>query len=166
MNSEECREHDESSLRLRRLARLFTASPVYFITACTHERHPVLANADVHEAFHAFAENAAERGAWVGRYVIMPDHIHLFVAIDAPLEFSRWVKSLKNTLSKALRTRGTPAPHWQKGFFDHVLRSTESYSEKWRYMADNPLRAGLVADGDEWIYSGEIHPLRWQGREL
>jgi putative transposase len=101
----------------------------------------------------------------VGRYVIMPDHLHLFVAVDSLLELSQWMKSLKNTLSKTLRTKGEPSPHWQKGFFDHVLRSTESYSQKWEYVRANPHRAGLVLEGDEWSYSGEVHALRWQGRE-
>jgi len=39
---------------------------------------------------------------------------------------------------------------WQRGFFDHLLRSEESYSEKWNYVRNNPVRAGLVASGDDW----------------
>ena len=33
---------------------------------------------------------------------------------------------------------------WQEEFFDHVLRSSESYSQKWNYVKENPVRAGLV----------------------
>jgi putative transposase len=55
------------------------------------------------------------------------------------------------------------ALHWQKGFFDHVLRSTESYSEKWLYMVENSVRAGLVTDWKQWPYQGEIQPLRLDG---
>ena len=44
------------------------------------------------------------RGAWLGAYVLMPDHLHAFVVIDdARLNLSAWVKSLKNALSKTLR---------------------------------------------------------------
>ena len=56
------------------------------------------------------------------------------------------MKSLKNALSKTLRQSGTLPPHWQKGLFDHVLRSGESYDEKWDYVRENPVRAGLVQD--------------------
>jgi hypothetical protein len=28
--------------------------------------------------------------------------------------------------------------------FEHVLRSSESYTEKWNYVLDNPVRAGLA----------------------
>jgi len=38
-----------------------------------------------------------------------------------------------------------PRPHWQDGFFDHLLRSDESYGEKWNYVLQNPVRAGLVS---------------------
>ncbi len=99
---------------------------------------------------------------FVGRYVLMPDHAHLFVrqARDG-LPLSEWIKSLKNSLSKTLRTSGVPAPHWQKNFFDHVMRSADSYSEKWDYVCANPLRAGLVARPDHWFLQGAIHDLEF-----
>jgi len=40
--------------------------------------------------------------------------------------------------------------------FDHVLRSDESYGEKWDYVRHNPVRAGLVRECDDWPYQGEI----------
>ena len=48
---------------------------------------------------------------------------------------------------------------WQKEFFDHLLRSDESHAQKWDYVRDNPVRARLVSDPDEWPYQGEIHVL-------
>src|SRR5882724_10942693 len=71
----------------------------------------------------------------VGAYVLMPDHLHAFVAIDDQrLTLSMWMKSLKNALSRTLRVQGVPSPHWRKGFFDHILRSAESYGGKWSYV--------------------------------
>ena len=57
------------------------------------------------------------------------------------ITLAKWVKSLKNTISKTLRAERIALPHWQKAFFDHVLRSSESYSEKWEYVYENPARA-------------------------
>jgi hypothetical protein len=48
---------------------------------------------------------------------------------------------------------------WQREFFDHVLCSAESYGEKWNYVRDNPVRAGLVSMPDEWKFTGEIEIL-------
>jgi len=146
--------------RLRRLERVFPRAPVYFVTACTADRRKLLARAEVHDTFEEFARNGMERGVWVGRYVLMPDHLHAFVAFDDErINLQTWMKSLKNALSKTLRSVGIEAPHWQKGFFDHVLRSDESYSEKWEYVRHNPVRAGFVVRSEDWPYQGEIHPL-------
>ena len=146
--------------RLQRLDRIWVRHPIYFITAVTAERRPLLAQTAVHATIEQFALGGPARGAWLGGYVLMPDHLHAFVALDDRLlTLSSWMKSLKNTVSKTLRAAGIAAPHWQKGFFDHLLRSTESYAEKWAYVRENPVRAGLVACAEDWPHAGESFPL-------
>jgi REP element-mobilizing transposase RayT len=188
--------------RLKRLDRLFTSHPLYFVTTNTEDRKPILANAKVHKDFRKFCEAGLTRGVFVGKYVLMPDHLHLFVAFGEEYEatlierrrsqsaatggrrsqtdatsgesvaavcdrrlslLSEWMKSLKNSLSKTLRGMSVPAPHWQKGFSDHVMRSEESYFEKWLYVAENPVRKKLAARPDDWPFQGEIYPLEARG---
>ena len=36
------------------------------------------------------------------------------------------------------------------------MRDDESYTEKWIYVRENPVRAGLVARADDWPYQGEF----------
>ena len=149
--------------RLHRLDLVFVHTPIYFVTACTQNRRKLLARPKVHDAFLKFAQEGALRGAWVGGYALMPDHLHVFVATDDyRIMLSAWVKSLKNTISKALRLNGIAAPHWQKTFFDHLLRSEESYSEKWNYVRENPVRAGFVKTAEEWPFMGEIFRLEYR----
>jgi len=146
--------------RLHRLEQLHAENPVYFVTFCTEDRKPILASHKIHDAFVAFCQEALNRAVFVGRYILMPDHVHLFVQAPPPSDnLSAWIKSLKNYLSKTLRSECIAAPHWQKGFFDHILRSGESYSKKWLYMAENSIRAKLVKDWPDWPYQGEIYPL-------
>jgi len=47
-------------------------------------------------------------------------------------------------------------PFWQRGFFDRLIRNTESYAQKWDYVRENPVRAGLVSTAEKWKYQGEI----------
>ena len=149
--------------RLHRLDLVFVRSPIYFITACTQARRKLLSNVSVHETFLHFAQQGPRRGAWIGAYVIMPDHFHLFVATnDEKITLSEWVKSLKNAISKTLRLSGVDAPHWQKTFFDHLLRSSDSYSEKWSYVRENPVRAGLLKKAEEWPFLGEVFSLEYR----
>jgi len=152
--------------RLRRLEHVFQRCPIYLITTNTHNRRKILDNDQVHGRLLEFANEGPQHGAWLGAYVLMPDHLHGFVALDDQrISLPRWGKSLKNALSEVLRAREVPSPQWQKGFFDHVLRSTESYSEKWHYVRDNPVRAGLVKHWSEWPFLGEIFDLYFHDDE-
>jgi len=162
MTAEENADNKPRKMRLRRLEKIFVPAPIYFVTANAADRRSILANAGVYRAFLEFAKVGEDRGTFVGGYVLMPDHIHLFVALDGENKLAVWVKSLKNSLSKTLRSLDIPAPHWQKGFFDHVLRSADSYSQKWEYVRDNPVRAGLAKDWQEWPYSGQVYPLEYR----
>ena len=145
--------------RLTRLKWVYTAAPVYFVTAVTHARQMILADLATHAEFRQFCIAARERGVLVGRYVLMPDHFHAFVCIPpGAVGLSAWVKSLKNHLSKHWRGSGIEPPHWQKGFFDHLLRSDESHAEKWKYVRENPLRAGLCTAAEDWPFGGCIQP--------
>ena len=149
--------------RLRRLESTFQRHPIYFVTACTYDRKPLLANPDVHADVIKFGEQGANRGAWLGDYILMPDHLHLFVSVDdTVISLADWMKALKNSVSKVLRETGNPSPHWQKGFFDHVLRGGESYSAKWDYVRQNPVRGGLVQDPNAWEFVGQIFPLEFR----
>jgi putative transposase len=145
--------------RLSRLDRIFPVFSIYFVTFCTSQRRQSLANEKVHDAFRLFCEHAKTRHVWVGRYVIMPDHLHFFVDCGEEMPLSEWVKSLKGALSKTLRAAGQESPYWQKGFFDHLVRSESSYEEKWLYTRENPVRARLVTRPEDWPYQGEISPL-------
>lgn len=139
----------------RRLDQIFAIydPPLYFVTFNTDKRRKLLANTEVNGGFVEFAHNAERREICVGRYVIMPDHIHLFVRGSVDFSLAQWIRALKRTLSKAILA----APlHWQQGFFDHLIRHSESYSEKWEYVRQNPSRAGLVANASEWPWQGEI----------
>ncbi|HSH39433.1 MAG TPA: transposase [Chthoniobacterales bacterium] len=127
--------------------------PLYFVTFNTHARRHLLTKPRVHQQFIAVATTAEQRGVAVGRYVLMPDHAHLFVRSGPDFLLPQWMRMLKRTLSKSI---AAGLPHWQHGFFDHLLRHSESYAQKWEYVRQNPVRAGLIADPDHWPYTGEI----------
>jgi REP element-mobilizing transposase RayT len=127
--------------------------PLYFVTFNTWQRRKLLASHEVQFRLIEFARKGERRGILIGRYVIMPDHIHLFVHGTCDFALSQWMRLLKRNLSRAISA--TP-PHWQKGFFDHLIRHSESYAEKWHYVWQNPVRAGFVSSADDWPYQGEL----------
>jgi len=141
-------------------------SPLYLVTFNTLLRRSLLACEAVHAAFREYAERGFSFNIATGRYVLMPDHVHVFVRIGQNMTLQRWESGLKQRLGKALVALGhepTTIPgakirsFWQPGFFDHLLRHDESYAQKWDYVWRNPVRAGLVAAPEDWPYQGEIH---------
>jgi putative transposase len=142
---------------LGRLRWVWVRDPLYFVTTCTAGRRRGLDDATVAACFRAEWLAAEARHHWrVGRYVSMPDHVHFFAApLSGAKTLSDFVGRWKEWTSKTLsRTAGWAAPLWQHRFFDHVLRSRESYAEKGEYVRQNPVRAGLARTPEDWPYAG------------
>ncbi|MGB1128356.1 MAG: hypothetical protein ACPG3X_08340, partial [Opitutales bacterium] len=73
---------------------------------------------------------------------------------------NKWVSYWKSRSALSLHPAGS-MKLWQKNFWDRQLRGHESYSEKWRYVLNNPVRAGLAEHGLEWPCQGEMYQLHW-----
>lgn len=140
----------------------FAPHPLYFFTACTARRKALLACAAAQETLTAVWARSLHHDGWaVGRYVLMPDHVHFFARPTGEgKSLAQWHQTWKSLTARKL-TVGLkcPSPIWQPETFDHILRSAESYSEKWHYVRQNPVRAGLVPKADDWPWQGEIEAL-------
>ena len=78
--------------------------------------------------------------------LLMPDHLHLLIGISGESSLSKLVRDFKRI---AARKGGI---EWQRNFFDHRLRRDESETEKYDYICENPVRGGLIREGDKWPY--------------
>ena len=125
-----------------RLDQTFVIAPVYFVTFCTRDRHQLPSLPMAHQAFVDYATRAErDFNIAVGRYVMMPDHVHLFVCGDADFELSKWVGGLKRAISAAFipqRTATTLAAR--------IFRSSAAQRRKLR--AEVAIRAG--EPGPRW----------------
>ena len=146
-----------------------------FLTVCTENRERWLAQTLVQRALYDIWKTKAT--AWlVSDYLLMPDHLHLFCAPrDLKFTIERWMGFWKDQFAKAVGTRGCVSgggaaapPHqeipigkFQRGGFHHRLRDGENYHEKWLYVRENPVRAGLTLKPEDWPYQGRVHAIRW-----
>jgi putative transposase len=132
---------------------------IVFVTCSAAQRRPLLRSDAVHEAL---LKAWAQAQAWlVGRYVVMPNHVHFFCApsdIVSP-SLERWMRYWKSLASRALGKRSGAL--WQRHHWDRQLRRGESYDEKWEYVRNNPVRHGYVTKVEDWPYQGELNELRW-----
>ena len=150
-------------------------STILFVTVCTNGRAPILADIQMQCKILTAWVNAAN---WiVGRYVIMPDHIHFFCApskYPAP-DFHKWMKFWKRLSTQMMsdrsggrlssaaagRVSSCAAKLWQDGCWDTQMRIGAQYEEKWQYVRNNPVRKGLVENADDWPYQGVMNELVW-----
>jgi putative transposase len=124
------------------------AGSLYFITVCCRQRktnqlcHPGIASS----IFEATRYRHIS-GAWFVRLLLlMPDHLHALVAIPSHRPMSTVIQQWKGRIA---RETGIC---WQRGFFEHRLRNSESWEEKAHYIRRNPIRAGLIGENEKWIY--------------
>jgi putative transposase len=87
------------------------------------------------------------RGDWFCRiFVLMPDHFHAMLAPAPDKQLTRLIGDWKRFTATRLKI------DWQKNFFDHRLRSDESWEEKAHYIRMNPVRAGIIPESERWTY--------------
>jgi putative transposase len=88
-----------------------------------------------------------EKGYWWPRLtLLMPDHIHTLMIFSPDQEMVKVISDWKRYLA---RHAGI---HWQRDFFDHRIRNEKKKQEKWSYILQNPVRAGLVTVAEHWPY--------------
>ena len=146
---------------LPHLGGLHRGARIVFVTQAVKDRRPLLAREG---AVGAILEAWRANDHWsVGRHVVMPDHLHFFCSprvVETSLR--DWMQVWRACVTRSWKWV-EEKPVWQKDFFDRDLRSGESYAEKWRYVVENPVRAGLVKNAEEWRWKGELNVLRWVG---
>ena len=133
------------SNRLRR-GRHSQRGNLYLLTTATSDRHSVFSDFALGRLVVAELKSAQLDG-WVQSlaWVLMPDHLHWLIELgDSSLdELMRRVKT--NSARVINHQRSSSGPLWQAGYHDRALRQEEDVQAVARYVAANPLRAGLVA---------------------
>jgi len=110
-----------------RLDLIYINQPLYFVTflrLATAEVFPRWIAPSFTFQQYAQLREGANFNVAVGRYVIMPDHVHLFVRGDRSFTLSSWIGGLKRAIVCGAKMAASLA---SLDFFDHILRSDESY---------------------------------------
>lgn len=105
--------------------------------------------------FCALVADGVERfGHRVRAYCLMVNHVHLAVQVGA-VPLSRIVQNLAFRYTRAFNRRVRKVGHLFQGRFRALLVDGNAYLlELVRYIHLNPVRAGLVRDPSEWVWSG------------
>lgn len=130
---------------------------LYFVTVCCTDRRTIFSTSlAVKIALESLIKCAAATDWNVPQICFMPDHVHLMTLPmqEREQKLSRVMQRWKSSSKQRLNRAGFKGDIWQPEFFDRLLRSDESLTDKWRYVEMNPVRARLCAQPGEYPYLG------------
>jgi putative transposase len=87
----------------------------------------------------------------------MPEHVHLLISEPERSTLKIALQMLKQIVSRKLRRKAAERPFWQPRYYDFNVWSDRKRIEKLRYIHNNPVKRGLVANPEEWEWSSFIH---------
>ena len=95
----------------------------------------------------------AERRSELRDFVIMPDHLHLLLTVDDEMTIEKAMQLIKGRFSHRLSHEfGYKGEVWQRGFTEVQIMNRESFTKHSEYIAQNPVKAGIVASADEFPF--------------
>jgi putative transposase len=87
-------------------------------------------------------------------FVIMPDHFHVLITVDADMSVEKAAQLIKGGFAfRAGRKLGFHAPVWQKGFSEVRVNDGEAFQKVREYIHENPVKRFLVAEGADYPFS-------------
>ena len=130
----------------------------YFITVCTDRRKCILGNVlsggemspatTILSAYGRIVEEAILEipkhypGTKIEKYVVMPNHFHLLLALHETTPIGPTVSRIVQQLKRAISMR-VGQPILQSHYHDHVIRGEADYREIWEYIQNNPQKWAL-----------------------
>lgn len=86
-------------------------------------------------------------------FVIMPDHLHLLLTVYDEMTIEKALQLIKGRFSHRLSHEfGYRGEVWQRGFTEAQVMNRESFEKHREYIAENPVKAGIVTDADEFPF--------------
>ncbi len=86
-------------------------------------------------------------------FVVMPDHVHLLITVDADMSIERAMQFIKGGFSYRLgREAGYRGEVWRRGFSEVRVEDRQSFLRHKEYVAENPVKAGLSECPEAYPY--------------
>jgi len=83
---------------------------------------------------------------------LMPDHVHLLQGVIRE-NLIDLIRRWKTFTTNRLYATGISGNIWQRSFYDHAMRDGEDLMAAARYIVENPVRAGLVKEISDYLYT-------------
>jgi putative transposase len=140
--------------------RVAAGERTFFVTASTWGKRGLLQSQGAAALFIRTLRDYRAQGKYrLHEFVVMPDHFHVLITVDADLTIERAVQLIKGGFSfRARMELELKAPVWQKGFSEIRVLDAETFENQAAYIRNNPVAAHLVKSAEEYPYSSASSP--------
>lgn len=145
---------------LRNLPHWELTGSTYFITSRVDSRvdKPFLYR-HIAEQMSSILVRDHKKKYYLHAYVIMPDHLHILITPYVDQSLANIMQNIKGfsayCINKLLNRKGK---FWQNENFDHLIRDSEGFVEKWEYIKQNPVKGNLCANAEDYPFSSFYSP--------
>jgi len=133
---------------------ILSAARTFFATTKTSMGRPLLQSERNATLFIDVLRSYVAAGKFqVHDFVVMPDHVHLLVTVGSGMSIERAMQFIKGGFSYRLKKEfGYLGEVWQRGFSEVRVEDRQSFLQHREYIAENPVRAGLVDSPEKFPY--------------
>jgi putative transposase len=137
------------------------AGRICFITICAYLDRAPFVRADLNQlVLDMLREEQDRQHCAVYNYCLMPNHLHFLASPRKDgVSILTFTDQFKGKTTNRSWKIGWGGKLWQPRYYDHVVRDDESLLAIAEYLLDNPVRKGLVAEREDWLWSGNMNLL-------
>ena len=90
-------------------------------------------------------------------WCIMPNHVHVLVEMKEGISLSTIMHGWRSfTAHEANKVLNRTGQFWMEEYFDRFIRNEEHFQSAYNYIINNPVKAGLTENPEDWKYTGSV----------
>jgi putative transposase len=137
-----------------RIARFVLPNVPHHVTQRGNRREPVFFEDGDQVRYLSFLRSGAEKsGSVIWAYCLMPNHVHLIVVPSHKDGLRDMFAESHRQYTNFINWRHGWTGHLWQGRFGSVAMDEDHLGQAVRYVAQNPVRAGLVRTPEDWPFS-------------
>lgn len=140
-----------------KIRRLYMPNAVYFVTCVTKDRRPIFADqGDLETLRQTMRKVKGIHSFQMQAYAFMHDHLHLQLFVPETTDISRIMHSIERNFTlnyKKAHNIESRIRLWQRGFWDHVIRSERDFANHLDYIHYNPVKHGYVSKPEDYPHT-------------
>lgn len=127
----------------------------FFISASAWQRRSIFQTDRMATLFVDVLRDNRDKGRFeLHEFVVMRNHFHALLTPAPEVSLEKCVQYIKGGFSfRAKRELGFAGEVWQAGYNEHRVKDTRDYQEHVQYIHENPVRAGMCANPEDYEYS-------------